>query len=76
MVTDPRLLEAQALLEQGNALRQSGRLPEAVVAYRKAAAAMPEHCAGHYNLGMALTEAREWREAVLEGIGGPGPHLS
>jgi hypothetical protein len=64
-VTDSRLFEAQTLLEEGNALRQAGRLAEAIGAYRRVAAALPDHCAGHHNLGVALAESREWREAVL-----------
>jgi hypothetical protein len=59
------LREAQAFLAAGNALRAAGRLTEAVSAYRRAVAAAPEGAAGHYNLGLALRDSREWRDAAL-----------
>lgn len=59
------LREADAALRQGNALRSAGRLAESIRAYRKAASLHPEGGAGHYNLGVALREAREWSGAAL-----------
>jgi len=56
---------ADAALRQGNALRSAGRLAESIAAYRRAAALHPDGGAGHYNLGVALREACEWREAAL-----------
>jgi hypothetical protein len=60
-----RLREAHASLQQGNALRSSGRLDEAIAAYRNAAWLHPEGGAGHFNLGIALREARDPRGAAL-----------
>jgi len=61
----PAIHQAQAFLAAGNAFRAAGRTTEAIAAYRRAIAARPEGPAGHYNLGLALRDAREWREAVL-----------
>ena len=60
-----RLRDAHAELRQGNALRSAGRLAEAIAAYRKAIWLHPEGGAGHYNLGIALRQARDWRGAAL-----------
>jgi hypothetical protein len=64
-VMPPAIHQAQAFLAAGNALRAAGRNAEAVSAYRRAIAAAPEGAAGHYNLGLALRDARDWREAIL-----------
>ena len=60
-----RLREAHASLQQGNALRTSGRLEEAIAAFRTAAWLHPQGGAGHFNLGIALRDARDWRGAAL-----------
>ncbi len=57
--------EAQAALSQGNALRAAGRPGEAARAYRKAIELAPERGVAHYNLGIALREAGDWRGAAL-----------
>ena len=59
------LREADAALREGNALRSAGRLPESIAAYRKATSLHPEGGAGHFNLGVALREARDLRGAAL-----------
>lgn len=64
-MTHGDLREAQSHLREGNALRSAGRIADAIEAYRRAVAAAPGGSAGHYNLAIALREAREWREAVL-----------
>lgn len=60
-----RLREAHASLQQGNVLRAAGRLDEAIAAYRNAVSLHPEGGAGHFNLGIALREARDARGAAL-----------
>jgi len=64
-VTQERFREAQSHLREGNALRSAGRVADAIEAYRRAVAAAPRGPAGHYNLAIALRDARQWREAVL-----------
>lgn len=61
----PAVHQAQAFLAAGNAFRAAGRTEEAIAAYRRAIEARPDGAAGHYNLGLALRDARQWREAVL-----------
>ncbi len=56
---------AQAALSEGNTLRAAGRVEEAVQAYRKAVAVAPQFGVGHYNLGIALRQLRDWRGAIL-----------
>lgn len=56
---------AQAAIREGNALLASGRVPEAVEAFRKAAGAAGSPPAAHYNLGVALRRAGDWRGAAL-----------
>ena len=60
-----RLRDAHSALREGNALRSDGRLAEAIAAYRNAVWLHPEGGAGHYNLGLALRETRDWRGAAL-----------
>lgn len=59
------LQRAQAALNEGNALRAAGRVDEAVRAYRAAVALAPHAGVGHYNLGLALRQLRDWRGAIL-----------
>jgi hypothetical protein len=61
----PAVPAAQAFLAAGNAFRAAGRTAEAIAAYRRAIAAAPQGAAGHYNLGLALRDARAWREAIV-----------
>jgi len=61
----PAMHQAQAFLAAGNAFRAAGRIQDAISAYRRAVEARPEGAAGHYNLALALRDAREWREAIL-----------
>jgi hypothetical protein len=55
----------QALIREGNGLRAAGRLEEAIACYRRAVALFPGQAAARYNLGLALRDARQWREAAL-----------
>lgn len=57
--------EAQAALQEGNALNAGGQVQAAIAAYRRAVGHHPEFGAAHYNLGVALRRAREWRGAAL-----------
>ena len=47
-----------------NALKESGRLNEAIVAYQQAVQLKPGYAEGHNNLGNALTEAGRISEAI------------
>jgi hypothetical protein len=60
-----RVRDAQAALREGNALRCAGRIADATAAYRRAVWLNPEGGAGHFNLGIALRQARDWRGATL-----------
>lgn len=50
--------------ELANALREQGRLPDAVREYRAAVALDPNHATAHNNLGVVLTELGQISEAV------------
>ncbi|HYC34808.1 MAG TPA: glycosyltransferase [Usitatibacter sp.] len=56
---------AEAALALGNRLLKEGRVAEAVVAFRDAIGQAPRFQAAHYNLGVALRRARDWRSAAL-----------
>jgi Flp pilus assembly protein TadD len=58
---DPR-----AWLTRGNALRQQGRLAEAIVAYREAVACAPLSAPCHQHLALALLENGEFAEGWQE----------
>jgi hypothetical protein len=60
-----RLAAAQPFIARGNELRGAGRVEDAIASYRKAVEIAPDAGAGHYNLGIALRQARAWRDAVL-----------
>ena len=55
----------QALIREGNGLRAAGRPAEAIERYRRAVALVPDQAAARYNLGLALRDAREWRDSAL-----------
>jgi len=55
---------ARAEVELGDILAQQGRLPEAIVQYRRYLELDPEYFSGHLNLGVALTQAGRSEEAV------------
>ncbi len=57
--------EAQAALQEGNALEESGQIDAAIAAYRRAIDHHRDFGAAHYNLGLALRRARDWRGAAL-----------
>ena len=59
------LADSQAALREGNALLASGRVPEAVAAFRRALGAGGPTGPASYNLGIALRRAGDWRGAVL-----------
>ena len=61
----PPMHQAQAFLAAGNAFRAAGLVADAIASYRRAVGCAPEGAPGHYNLGLALRDAREWREAIL-----------
>jgi len=56
---------AQAFLDEGNAHRAAGRLREAAESFRRAIAASPGDCVGHYNLGVVSAALGEARQAAL-----------
>lgn len=56
---------AQAALKEGNVLNASGRIDEAIAAYRRAIGHDRDFAAAYYNLGIALRRARDWRGAAL-----------
>lgn len=63
---------AWAWYELGNALRDEGRTPESIAAYRAALARDSRHASAHNNLGAVLAEegraedaAHEYRQALL-----------
>ena len=57
--------QAQAALSEGNQLFAGGRVPEAIHAFRRAIGHDERFPAAHYNLGLALRRARDWRGAAL-----------
>jgi glycosyl transferase family 2/tetratricopeptide repeat protein len=57
--------DAQVALQEGNALNAGGQVQAAIAAYRRALGHHPEFGAAHYNLGVALRRARDWRGAAL-----------
>lgn len=59
------LAAAQAALSQGNQFRAGGQLGEAALAYRRAADIAPGFAPAHYNLGITLRQARDWKGAAL-----------
>jgi len=63
-VTAPRA-QAQAFLDEGNAHRAAGRLHEAAASFRRAIAAAPGDCAGHFNLAVVSNASGDVRQAVL-----------
>ena len=60
-----RVREAQSALQEGNAFNASGQVDAAIAAYRRAIGHHPVFGAAHYNLGIALRRARDWRGAAL-----------
>lgn len=60
----PDVFYADAHIGQGNALRESKRLPEAIAAYDRALALFPTHAGAWYDRGRALREMGELQEAV------------
>jgi tetratricopeptide (TPR) repeat protein len=80
LARDPASAEAQNNL--GLALREQGRLPEAIVAYQAAIRLRPDYPEAHHNLGVAsfslgrLEEAiQSFREAIRMREGFPTAHL-
>jgi hypothetical protein len=57
--------EAARALAEGNRLRATGRVGEAIAAYRRAVQRAPHAGDAHYNLGIALRQAGELRDAAL-----------
>ena len=55
---------AEAHTNLGNALREQGRLPEAMEHLRHAVQLKPEFAEGYYNLGHALQEQGQLRDAI------------
>lgn len=55
---------ARVLYGLGGALKDQGRLPEAVEAYRSALAVAPDHLSAHINLGAVLLQTGRLAEAV------------
>jgi len=64
-VTTAAVQAAQAFLAAGNAFRSAGRTADAIASYRRAIEIAPDGAAGHYNLALALRDARQWREAIV-----------
>src|SRR5262245_38662039 len=61
---DPDAAEAQKLFESGTALYEAGRLDDAIVALSQAAKLRPEDSQTHFNLGMAYSQAKSYKEAA------------
>jgi len=61
---DVRLNEAGSQTNLGNALRENGRLSEAIACYRRAIGLKPDLAEAHSNLGNALQEQGRADEAV------------
>jgi hypothetical protein len=57
--------DAVTALSEGNALRKTGRVADALAAYRRAVELEPAFASGHYNLAIALREQGELRAAAL-----------
>ena len=54
----------QSLLQQASALRQAGRVGEAIAAYQRLLALKPDLHASWYNLGWLQKQARQFEEAL------------
>lgn len=57
--------DALTALSEGNALRKTGRVGDALCAYRRAVALEPQFASAHYNLAIALREHGDLRGAAL-----------
>lgn len=57
--------DAGAALAEGNALRKTGRVADALSAYRRAVELEPAFASGHYNLAIALREHGDLRAAAM-----------
>lgn len=57
--------DALAAVSEGNALRKTGRVADAVSAYRRAVELAPALATGHYNLAIALRQQGDLRAAAL-----------
>jgi hypothetical protein len=57
--------DAVTALSEGNVLRRTGRVADALSAYRRAVELEPAFASGHYNLAIALREQGDLRGAVL-----------
>ncbi|HET6632652.1 MAG TPA: TIGR03032 family protein [Rhodanobacteraceae bacterium] len=53
-------------MAEATGLHQKKRLDEAITAYRGILEQSPEHRQARFQLGLALTDAEHWREAVAE----------
>lgn len=57
--------DAMTALSEGNALRKTGRVADALSAYRRAVELEPAFASAHYNLAIALREHGDLRAAAL-----------
>jgi hypothetical protein len=57
--------DAVSALAEGNALRKTGRVADALSAYRRAVELEPDFASGHYNLAIALREHGDLRDSAL-----------
>jgi hypothetical protein len=57
--------DAISALNEGNSLRKTGRAADALGAFRRAVQLAPDFASAHYNLGIALREHGELRQAIL-----------
>jgi hypothetical protein len=57
--------DAVSALSEGNALRKTGRVADALSAYRRAVELEPAFASGHYNLAIALREHGDLRDSAL-----------
>lgn len=65
MTAATTISQLQQVLREGNAHRAAGRTAEAIACYRRGVVLAPESGAARYNLGIALRDARQWRDAAL-----------
>ena len=67
---------ADALVDEGNALEDAGRLAQAQAAYRRAVATAPRHARAHLNLGIVLEAQgdRDGAAAAFEQVLALDPH--